>query len=164
MALEAPANRVQLRCYLGSVLYQPDNVRIMPNCPIEGIIKEEWVTKTNFENLLPAISNQSCNKQIRLRQCTVRSREKRYFNSCRHSRRACKGNGLHELAIYERRLLHKGLSRYTVYSDNSGVPGAVVQHNNAEFGRLDHPELYMGLHGVPATYENADFDRKVTTR
>lgn len=34
-----------------------------PNCPIEGIIKEEWVTKTNFENLLPAISNQSCNKQ-----------------------------------------------------------------------------------------------------
>ena len=80
MALEAPANRVQLRCYLGSVLYQPDNVRIMPNCPIEGIIKEEWVTKTNFENLLPAISNQSCNKQIRLRQCTVRSSEKRYFN------------------------------------------------------------------------------------
>ena len=134
MALEAPANRVQLRCYLGSVLYQPDNVRIMPNCPIEGIIKEEWVTKTNFENLLPAISNQSCNKQIRLRQCTVRSSEKRYFNSCRHSRRACKGNGLHELAISERRLLHKGLSRYTVYSDNSGVPGAVVQHNNAEFG------------------------------
>jgi len=63
MALEAPANRAQLRCYLGSVLYQPDNVRIMPNCPIEGIIKEEWVTKTNFENLLPAISNQSCNKQ-----------------------------------------------------------------------------------------------------
>eukprot|EP00729_Bicosta_minor_P012974 gene12974-16226_t len=53
-----------------------------------------------------------------------------------------------------------GLSRYTVYSDNSGVPGAVVQHNNAEFGRLDNPELYMGLHRVPATYENADFDRK----
>lgn len=57
-----------------------------------------------------------------------------------------------------------GLSQYIVYSDNSGDLGAVVQHNNAEFGRLDHPELYMGLHGVPATYENADFDRKVTTR
>ena len=114
MALEAPANRVQLRCYLGSVLYQPDNVRIMPNCPIEGIIKEEWVTKTNFENLLPAISNQSCNKQIRLGQCTVRSSEKRNFNSCRHSRRACKGNGLHELAISERRLLHN------VNAKNSG--------------------------------------------
>lgn len=41
---------------------------------------------------------------------------------------------INELAIYERRLLHKGLSRYTVYSDNSSVPGAVVQHNNAEFG------------------------------
>jgi hypothetical protein len=107
--------------------------------------------------------NHATNK-IRLWQCTVLSSEKRYFNSCRHSRRACKGNGLHELAISERRLLHKGLSRYTVYSDNSGVPGAVVQHNNAEFGRLDHPELYTGLHGVPATYENADFDRKVTTR
>ena len=32
----------RLRCYLGSVLYQPDNVLIMPNCHIDGIIK------TNF--------------------------------------------------------------------------------------------------------------------
>ena len=35
--------RVQLRCYLGSVLYQPDNVIIMPNCHIDGIIEEEFV-------------------------------------------------------------------------------------------------------------------------
>jgi len=32
--------------------------------------------------------------------------------------------------------------------------GRCIQLNNAEFGRLDHPELYMGLHGVPAPYEN----------
>ncbi len=159
--------RVQLRCYLGSVLYQPDNVLIMPNCHIDGIVAEEWLdaatfkifinhikphsnaAKGNFNKESPAASTIPKVQQLDPTDGTVGTDtsdllvemtnmdwqfmpEEYYQNSCKGS----------------------------LYSDE-GLK-MLTHANNAEFGRLDHPELYMGLHGVPATYENGDFDRKAT--
>ena len=64
--------RVQLRCYLGSVLYQPDNVLIMPNCHIDGVIDEEWLDVTDvasdgglaFKELCDAASKKGSDEYV----------------------------------------------------------------------------------------------------
>jgi hypothetical protein len=154
--------RVQLRCYLGSVLYQPDNVIIMRDCHIDGIIDEEWLDLkadstaglTAYNKLVQNAKNN--NLVDKLDGVTADDTKGKKSDGTTEG-----SNLLKEMA---------GLSFPFPKLDNDFL-GAVyeptttkcIQHNNAEFGRLDHFERYMGLHGVPATYENADFDFKKET-
>lgn len=136
--------RVQLRCYLGSVLYQPDNVIIMPNCHIDGVIEEEFINEGALEDLIR-----------RLKEGTTQS-EAGNMNYNRINSPDSKL--LQEMVDMKWQFMdadyYKSNCRGAMYDKK----GECVQLNNAEFGKLDHPEMYMGLHGVPATYENADYD------
>ena len=155
--------RVQLRCYLGSVLYQPDNVLIMPNCHIDGIVEEEWVSGTLMDAFLTEFAAKTGENSMNTGDDF--SEEAKLVLTL-NKEGLPTGTGasslLEEMVDMKWQFMPASYYQKSCLGAKFDVSDGkkCIQRNNAEFGRLDHPELYMGLHGVPATYENADFDRR----
>lgn len=159
--------RVQLRCYLGSVLYQPDNVIIMPNCHVDGIIEEEWVPGGLFDKLLAKTKDPGNGKNNPYEKGDASTADSvaNLVSKCTTVDNTgavvttVKSKLVDEMVDMQWQFMdadyYQSNCLGAIYNDTDGK---AIQVNNAEFGKLDHPELYMGLHGVPATYENADYD------
>ena len=119
--------RIQLRCYLGAVLYQPENVLILPNVFVEGIQEVTYyqVTTTKMATtgaLIPL--GQAWNDTDF--GGTAADEEK-------------------QLAFTTAAKL--GLSKASTYTGNKKTSS-----NNGELGDLDDQRFYMGLHGAPQHY------------
>ena len=163
--------RVQLRCYLGSVLYQPDNVLIMPNCHIDGIIDVEYIaadfsTSCSDHNVDPKGCTGLAKGGTHLTNATAA------FGTDIHKNQNRDGSTFEKSALPP--LVQDAVDANWQFLPldhiKANLKGAVfdgtgklVQSNTGEFGRLDDPHLYMGLHGAPAVYENGDYDMKTKT-
>jgi len=152
--------RVQLRCYLGSVLYQPDNVIVMPNCHIDGIVEEQWVSGTLMDAFLETFATKTNENSMNTGE-DLSDAAKLVMKLDRQGAVTNDLSGLlKEMVDMKWQFMPKTYYHESCRGAQYNDAGKLIQPNNAEFGRLDHFELYMGLHGVPATYENADFDRR----
>ena len=108
--------RVQLRCYLGAALYNPDSVLVLPNVFVEGITKVEYY------------------------QCdaTDASAAMVEIEKVANAKKSFWQHGGGEPMIRDGAVFN--------------ADGKLVKQNTGEFGVLDDPYKYVGLHGAPQTY------------
>ena len=112
--------RVQLRCYLGAALYNPDSVLVLPNVFVEGITKVEYFELDGAETAAEALAE--INKDL-----STTAGKKDFWTH---------GDG-------------EGMIRDGAVFDGDGK---LLKQNTGEFGVLDDPYKYVGLHGAPQTY------------
>ena len=173
--------RIQLRCYLGACLYQPDAVMILPNVFINGITKVEYhglpsAKLGHFNALLKSLQNEdgcfdktcpdynllkNAFDQIRTNSSNDGTSEKPatlILTAIAHLM-ALKETG--ELPVFKETKLSATtteceIPRGTSYS--TAANDKLEYQNVAAFGRLDDPVHYIGCHGVPQTYEGGKWD------
>lgn len=135
--------RIQLRCYLGAVLYQPENVLILPNVFVEGI---QDVTYYQSDQASAAVTTAAD------------------ANACDFYPIDANGDwntdalGDGDILAALRNAVAMGVTHASMYT----LTGSKKEYaNNGEFGDLDDVNYYMGLHGAPQHY--TDFHHRTTT-
>lgn len=170
--------RIQLRCYLGAALYQPDNVLILPNVFVDGIVETFYVhlpnngkTYEDFTKWIPSsMSINSIGGGAGVRAWD--SKGDVITNGTADERN---GRGPLKLQVWDKifaeysdRLGENDVNeqennrRFAMFTAHQGAvfhEGKETFTNAGEFGTLDHPTRYMGLHGAPQSYEGGDFGR-----
>mgnify|MGYP001219612756 CR=1 FL=1 len=141
--------RIQLRCYLGAVLYQPDNVLVLPNVFIDGIVGCAYYTHDQMTAAITQMwggGTAAGGIKIDDSMKTLPNQE----------------NPLKDM-------LEDGAQCHQMFKtalDPGGYPfplaatwnGKVQVHKNTgEFGNLDDPVRYMSLHGAPQVFENGQY-------
>ena len=205
--------RIQLRCYLGAVVYQPENVLVLPNVFIEGIQGVYYFHDTDETgDLFTGAGTILGGEQPSM--VLAGAGLGRFVPACGHVGR-CKyqtnggtagKNGQYTYDATTKKITivkrdptepdERGvIAAMTVYKltpvaptvaanvpadvmrnayaqSARGVaelpqcaawsalptatpPGVQVRSNTGEFGALDHPDFYTGLHGAPQHYESA---------
>lgn len=170
--------RIQLRCYLGACLYQPDAVMILPNVFINGITDVEYfglpeAELGHFKALLKNLQNEegcfskNCFDYAELKRALKGIADSQY-NTGASTKPATliltaiarlmelKESG--ELPVFKENNDGCEIPRGTSYK--AAANDQKEYQNVAAFGRLDDPQNYIGCHGVPQTYEGGTWEMK----
>lgn len=160
--------RVQLRCYLGAALYQPDAVMILPNVFVDGIDSCEYYTfssigwATQLEEAIYHMQMGSGGFDTPTKIDALKSKCKADETDAGDKGKFAKAL-LAIVTLWE----HNQLNVYPTTSGKNRVRlpagslydgnGNKICDNEGEFGDLDDKKNYIGLHGVPQTYERGNF-------
>lgn len=165
--------RVQLRCYLGACLYQPDAVIVLPNVFVEGITEVGYIGDDTYEKLkeemgdskyAPLLS-EAKQKEVSDKESELLAKQAEIEANTDNSKTA----GL-EAALTALQEEIQGIIEGAISSDEfDNIPygatyntdGSVLQENTGEFGQLDHPRHYIGLHGIPQAYEGGGLSKNI---
>jgi len=156
--------RVQLRCYLGAALYQPDAVMIMPNVFVEGIEDCEYFTLARAE-YGQIVEQVLC--QMQGREGAFDPTDTNRLTTFKRAIKVAWRDHDQLLKCVEHLIELFSQNRLPVYPQTTNravIPDGTVYHktirevsNAGEFGILDDPVKYIGLHGVPQAYEHGEF-------
>ena len=154
--------RVQLRCYLGAALYQPDAVMILPNVFVEGINKCAYYSLPRVEHGI-IIEQMICQMQLRASVFADRKKTEAFKTKLdtawggQEQLLEC-AKALIDLFLKNRLPMFPQTTNRAVIPDGTVYEGTSrVVSNAGEFGILDDPVKYIGLHGVPQAYEHGEF-------
>jgi len=141
--------RIQLRCYLGAVLYQPENVLILPNVFVEGIQEVRYYEMTP-KNTSITLKDNSGNADDDI-MSTHKFVEKVGADPVLAKETNGTIDGISEgYALALHNAARMGFTRAT--ECDASKPNGKDVSNNGELGDLDDERFYMGLHGAPQHY------------